>query len=64
MITGYVGPWEGWNEDFVSELQLEHDQYYLEKLAESAAMYVRVSDDDAVDGNDIDDIPVDADETN
>lgn len=55
LITGNVGPWEGWDEDFVSELQLEHDQYYLEKLAESASHFVRVDDDDDTDdGHDVD----------
>ena len=55
LITGNVGPWEGWDEDFVSELQLEHDQYYLEKLAESASHFVCVDDDDDTDdGHDVD----------
>lgn len=54
LIIGHIGSWESWNEDFVSDLQLEHDRYYLEKLAESASMYVRVNDDDESDENESD----------
>lgn len=37
LITGQVQPWEGWYDDSVSPLQLEHDTYYLRQLAECAA---------------------------
>ena len=39
LITGQVQPWEGWYDDSVSPLQLEHDTYYLRQLAECAAEF-------------------------
>ena len=41
LITGQVQPWEGWHDDSVSPLQLEHDMNYLRQLAECAAEFVR-----------------------
>lgn len=40
LIHGDVRAWEGWNEDLVSELQIEHDHYYLKKCSADAARYV------------------------
>ena len=62
LLDGDVFAWEGWAESATNELQLEHDQYYLEKLAESASHFVHVGDDDDTDdGYDADD--ADADES-
>lgn len=39
LIHGDVCAWEGWHEELVSNLQLEHDKYYLGKCEKSALEY-------------------------
>lgn len=44
LIRGDLWAWEGWDENKVSPLQVEHDNYYLKKCAESASMYTSVEE--------------------
>lgn len=39
LIRGSLSAWEAWDEENVSPRQLEHDNYYLRKCAESAARF-------------------------
>lgn len=43
LICGDLHAWEGWTEESVSPLQIEHDNYYLAKCAESASCYMQVN---------------------
>ena len=46
LISGDVFAWEGYDENLVSDLQVEHDKYYLRKCAEDAAMYKFVEEEE------------------
>lgn len=39
LIDGDLWAWEAWHEELVSNLQLEHDRYYLNKCRMSALCY-------------------------
>lgn len=46
LITGNVESSENWNDDYASSLQVEHDELFLQKLAESAAEFADIACDE------------------